>query len=111
MSSFFCLFSRQTARGSGTQVERFLYFYFGPLLHFIGSVCLVLPHDGQGVSLGVEDPVVEREVVILREEQVEIPEGDTEGNDLSWPGAVLQCSYTVIGFHGDKRWSSNRLPT
>lgn len=77
---------------------------FGPLLHFIGSVRLVLPDDGQGVSLGVEDPVVEREVVILREEQVEIPKGDTEGNDLSWPGAVLQHSYThVIGFHGDKR--------
>lgn len=30
-----------------------------PLLHLVGSVCFVLPDDGQRVSLCVEDPVVE----------------------------------------------------
>lgn len=101
LSFFFCFLDRQQEaqvhrfRGSCTCV--------GPLLHFIGSVCLVLPHDGQGVSLGVEDPVVEREVVILGEEQVEIPVGDRGGNDLSLPGAVLRRSCThVIRFHGDQ---------
>lgn len=50
-----------------------------PLLHFVGEVRLALPDDGQRVSLGVEDPVVEREVVVIGEEQVEVPEGDRGG--------------------------------
>lgn len=50
---------------------------WGPLLHFVGSVRLVSPDDGQRVGLCVEDPVVEREVVVVREEQVEVPAGDT----------------------------------
>lgn len=50
----------------------------GPLLHLVGSVPLLLPEDGQRVGLGVEDPVVEREVVVVGEEQVEIPE-ETHG--------------------------------
>lgn len=45
------------------------------LLHFVGSVCLLLPDDGQGVSLSVEDPVLEWQVVVVGEQQVEIPEG------------------------------------
>lgn len=32
----------------------------GPLLHLVGSVRFVLLDDGQRVSLGVKDPVVER---------------------------------------------------
>lgn len=52
----------------------------GFLLHFVGSVCQVFPDDGQGVSLGVEDPVLEWQVVIVGEEQVEIPERGRGGN-------------------------------
>lgn len=49
------------------------------LLHLVGDVRLVLLEDGQRVSLGVEHPVVERQVVVVGEEQVEIPGGDREG--------------------------------
>lgn len=55
----------------------------GPLLHFVGSVQLVFPDDGQRVGLSVEDPVVEGEVVVIGEEQVEIPAGDTHISE--WP--------------------------
>lgn len=59
----------------------------GTLLHFVGSVCLVLPDDGQGVGLSVEDPVFEWQVVVVREQQVEIPEGKDERGDTS--GSVI----------------------
>lgn len=62
-----------------------------PLLHFVGFVRLVLPDDRQRVGLGVEDPVVEREVVVFREEQVEIPAGDKGINN--WP--VQQHSWEM----------------
>lgn len=48
----------------------------GRLLHLVGPVRLVLPDDRQRVGLRVEDPVVKRQVVVVGEEQVEIPEGD-----------------------------------
>ncbi len=71
----------QTAGGSGIQDQRFWLWVSAQersLLHLVGSVCLVFLDDRQRVSLSVEDPVVERQVVVVREEQVEIPEGDTE---------------------------------
>lgn len=55
----------------------------GPLLHFVGSVRLVFPDDGQRVGLGVEDPVVQREVVVVGEEQVEVPAAETRISN--WP--------------------------
>lgn len=54
----------------------------GKLLHFVGSVCLLLPDDGQGVSLSVEDPVLERQVVVVGEQQVQIPEERTQAEGL-----------------------------
>lgn len=65
-------------RQQGAQVHSFTGCGCGPLLHFVGSVRLVFPDDGQRVGLSVEDPVVEREVVVVGEQQVEIPVGDTQ---------------------------------
>lgn len=67
-----CVVGRQTDRRLG-----FTACGSGPLLHFVGSVRLLVRDDGQRVGLRVEDPAVEREVVIVGEEQVEIPAGDT----------------------------------
>lgn len=53
--------------------------YSTPLLHLVGSVCLLLLDDGQRMSLGVEDPVLEGKVVVVGEEQVQIPGGDKNG--------------------------------
>lgn len=61
-------------RQQEAQVHSFTGGGGGPLLHLVGSVPLLLPEDGQRVGLGVEDPAVEREVVVVGEEQVEIPE-------------------------------------
>lgn len=53
----------QTAGGSVYRIEVLTRFWAsvqaGPLLHFVGSVRFILPYDGQGVSLGIEDPVFE----------------------------------------------------
>lgn len=70
-----CVSARQTAGGSASQVL--------VLVHFVGSVQLLFPDDGQRVGLRVEDPVVQREVVVVGEEQVEVPVGDTQIN--TWP--------------------------
>lgn len=63
------------------------------LLHFVGSVCFVLPDDGQRVSLGVEDPVLKWQVVVIGEQQVEVPGGrDTEEKSLTGDGRSLNVT-------------------
>lgn len=69
----------------------------GTLLHFVVLVCLVVPDDGQGVSLRVEDPVLEWQVVVLGEEQVEIP-GGGEGEHKRrryWSGSRLKVRFLI----------------
>lgn len=69
------------------------------LVHFVGSVQLVFPDDWQRVGLRVEDPVVQRELVVVGEEQVEVPAGDThvntkpvqqQGRETDFPSFPLQ---------------------
>lgn len=52
------------------------------------------------MSLGVEDPVLERQVVVVGEEQVEVPGvggGDTEEKSLTGDGLIhSQIAWTLL---------------
>lgn len=67
------------------------------LLHLVGSVCVVLADDGQRVSLGVKHPVVERQVVVVGEEQVEIPGGDI-GRAIHFKNTLVFYLFMFICF-------------